>query len=103
MIDKISASVAEALADVSDGATVMIGGFGTAGIPNALIIFFLINLFGLSCDINGKHKQYENKKQTQSPGHRRTKRANQNTDKRACRSGSDRRQSGAESCGQKYD
>lgn len=37
MIDKISASVAEALADVSDGATVMIGGFGTAGIPNALI------------------------------------------------------------------
>ena len=36
MIDKISASVAEALADVSDGATVMIGGFGTAGIPNAL-------------------------------------------------------------------
>ena len=37
MINKISASVAEALADVSDGATVMIGGFGTAGIPNALI------------------------------------------------------------------
>ena len=37
MIDKIAASVAEALADVSDGATVMIGGFGTAGIPNALI------------------------------------------------------------------
>ena len=37
MIDKIAASVAEALADVRDGATVMIGGFGTAGIPNALI------------------------------------------------------------------
>lgn len=37
MIDKIAASVGEALADVRDGATVMIGGFGTAGIPNALI------------------------------------------------------------------
>ena len=37
MIDKIAASVAEALADVKDGSTVMIGGFGTAGIPNELI------------------------------------------------------------------
>jgi len=37
MIDKIFASVGAALADVRDGATVMIGGFGTAGIPNALI------------------------------------------------------------------
>ena len=37
MIDKIAASVAEALAGVKDGATVMIGGFGTAGIPNELI------------------------------------------------------------------
>ncbi|MDB5872820.1 MAG: 3-oxoadipate CoA-transferase [Ramlibacter sp.] len=37
MIDKIAASVAEALKDVRDGATVMIGGFGTAGIPNELI------------------------------------------------------------------
>ena len=37
MIDKIAASVAEALADVQDGATVLIGGFGTAGIPNELI------------------------------------------------------------------
>lgn len=37
MINKIAASVAEALADVQDGATVMIGGFGTAGIPNELI------------------------------------------------------------------
>ena len=37
MIDKIAASVAEALADVTDGATVLIGGFGTAGIPNELI------------------------------------------------------------------
>jgi 3-oxoadipate CoA-transferase alpha subunit len=37
MIDKIAASVAEALADVQDGATVLIGGFGTAGIPGELI------------------------------------------------------------------
>ncbi|CAM3389701.1 3-oxoacid CoA-transferase subunit A [Paracidovorax anthurii] len=37
MINKISESVAQALADVRDGATVMIGGFGTAGIPNELI------------------------------------------------------------------
>ena len=37
MINKISNSVAEALADVKDGATVMMGGFGTAGIPIELI------------------------------------------------------------------
>ena len=37
MIDKIAASIAEALAGVADGATVMIGGFGTAGIPGELI------------------------------------------------------------------
>ena len=37
MINKISASVADALADTQDGATVLIGGFGTAGIPNELI------------------------------------------------------------------
>ncbi len=37
MIDKIVASAAEALSDVPDGATVMIGGFGTAGLPNELI------------------------------------------------------------------
>lgn len=37
MIDKIAASVAEALEGVEDGATVLIGGFGTAGIPNELI------------------------------------------------------------------
>jgi len=36
MIDKIVASPALALADVPDGATVMIGGFGTAGLPNEL-------------------------------------------------------------------
>jgi 3-oxoadipate CoA-transferase alpha subunit len=37
MIDKIAASVSEALQGVADGSTVMIGGFGTAGIPNELI------------------------------------------------------------------
>ena len=37
MIDKIAASIAQALQDVADGATVMIGGFGTAGIPNELV------------------------------------------------------------------
>jgi len=37
MIDKILASAAAALADVRDGATVLIGGFGTAGQPNELI------------------------------------------------------------------
>ena len=37
MIDKIARSVADALAGVKDGATVLIGGFGTAGIPNELI------------------------------------------------------------------
>ena len=37
MINKIVPSVAEALAGVRDGATVLIGGFGTAGIPNELI------------------------------------------------------------------
>jgi 3-oxoadipate CoA-transferase alpha subunit len=37
MIDKEVASVAEAVADVFDGATVMIGGFGEAGSPIELI------------------------------------------------------------------
>ncbi|RYF40417.1 MAG: 3-oxoacid CoA-transferase subunit A [Comamonadaceae bacterium] len=37
MIDKIAASVAHALEGVRDGATVLIGGFGTAGIPDELI------------------------------------------------------------------
>lgn len=36
MIQKELGSVAEAVADVPDGATVMIGGFGTAGLPNEL-------------------------------------------------------------------
>jgi 3-oxoadipate CoA-transferase alpha subunit len=37
MIDKIVSTPAEALRDVRDGARVMIGGFGTAGLPNELI------------------------------------------------------------------
>jgi len=37
MIDKIAASIAEALAGVQDGSTVLIGGFGTSGIPGELI------------------------------------------------------------------
>ena len=37
MINKIAASIAEALTGIEDGATVLIGGFGTAGIPNELI------------------------------------------------------------------
>jgi len=37
MIDKLAPSVADALAGTQDGATVLIGGFGTAGIPNELI------------------------------------------------------------------
>jgi len=37
MIDKFVASAEAALADVADGATIMIGGFGGAGMPVALI------------------------------------------------------------------
>ena len=37
MIDKFVASAEAALADIADGATVMIGGFGNAGMPAALI------------------------------------------------------------------
>ena len=37
MIDKIVGSAAAAVADIPDGATVMIGGFGTAGMPSELI------------------------------------------------------------------
>jgi 3-oxoadipate CoA-transferase, alpha subunit len=36
MIDKTVATCGAAVADVHDGATVMIGGFGTAGLPNEL-------------------------------------------------------------------
>jgi 3-oxoadipate CoA-transferase alpha subunit len=37
VIDKLMPSAAQALADVPDGATVMIGGFGNAGLPVALV------------------------------------------------------------------
>jgi 3-oxoadipate CoA-transferase alpha subunit len=41
MINKLQESAAQALRDVGDGATVMIGGFGTAGLPNELIAALL--------------------------------------------------------------
>ncbi len=37
MINKFVPSIAEALADTRDGSTILIGGFGTAGIPDELI------------------------------------------------------------------
>src|SRR6476661_4155903 len=37
MINKIFDSLASAVKDVNDGATIMIGGFGTAGMPSELI------------------------------------------------------------------
>ena len=37
MINKIVDSIEAAVGDVRDGATVMIGGFGTAGMPSELI------------------------------------------------------------------
>ena len=37
MINKIANTIAEALHNTKDGSTVLIGGFGTAGIPNELI------------------------------------------------------------------
>ena len=37
MIDKSIATPEAAVADIFDGATVMIGGFGTAGMPDQLI------------------------------------------------------------------
>jgi 3-oxoadipate CoA-transferase alpha subunit len=41
MVNKLVDSVAQALAGVADGATVLIGGFGTAGIPGELIEGFI--------------------------------------------------------------
>ncbi|MBD7939956.1 3-oxoacid CoA-transferase subunit A [Brevundimonas guildfordensis] len=37
MINKIMASAAEAVSDIGDGSTIMIGGFGAAGMPDQLI------------------------------------------------------------------
>ena len=37
MLNKRAHSIAEAVADIKDGATILVGGFGTAGIPNELI------------------------------------------------------------------
>ena len=35
-MNKVVASVAEAVADIPDGATIMVGGFGNSGVPDAL-------------------------------------------------------------------
>jgi 3-oxoacid CoA-transferase subunit A len=37
MVSKVSSSVAEAVADIVDGATITVGGFGLCGIPSVLI------------------------------------------------------------------
>jgi len=37
MINKLMDTLAAAVADVRDGSTVMVGGFGTAGLPNELV------------------------------------------------------------------
>ncbi len=37
MLDKVVASPAEAVADIVDGASLAVGGFGVVGVPNALI------------------------------------------------------------------
>jgi 3-oxoadipate CoA-transferase, alpha subunit len=37
MIEKIAATAQEAVADIQDGAVIMLGGFGTAGMPDQLI------------------------------------------------------------------
>lgn len=37
MMDKVSATPAEAVADISDGSTVAVGGFGLVGVPEILI------------------------------------------------------------------
>ena len=37
MINKLAASIQDALGTVVDGATILVGGFGTAGVPEALI------------------------------------------------------------------
>ena len=38
MIDKVQASAAACVADIPDGATLLVGGFGLCGIPEHLII-----------------------------------------------------------------
>jgi 3-oxoadipate CoA-transferase alpha subunit len=43
MIDKTVASPRAAVADIEDGATVMIGGFGTAGMPSELIDALIVH------------------------------------------------------------
>jgi 3-oxoacid CoA-transferase subunit A len=42
-MDKVSPSVADAVADIPDGATLSVGGFGLCGIPSALLDALLAN------------------------------------------------------------
>ncbi|MEI6718628.1 MAG: CoA-transferase, partial [Betaproteobacteria bacterium] len=37
MINKQAKTVVQAIGNIDDGATIMVGGFGTAGIPDELI------------------------------------------------------------------
>ena len=41
MIDKVVATAAEAVADIGDGASLAVGGFGMSGVPAALIAALL--------------------------------------------------------------
>lgn len=41
MINKVVASLEAAVADIRDGATIMVGGFGTAGMPTELVLALL--------------------------------------------------------------
>ena len=45
-MDKVSASAADAVADIPDGATLAVGGFGLCGIPSVLIEALLAALRG---------------------------------------------------------
>ena len=53
-MDKRAGTAAEALADVADGATVFISGFGGAGFPNVLI-HALRGYQRLYCGSSGKN------------------------------------------------
>src|SRR5688572_32119491 len=53
MIDKVVASAGEAIRDISDGATLVVGGFGLCGIPENLINALVKSgVKGLTCVSN---------------------------------------------------
>ncbi|HIA16194.1 MAG TPA: hypothetical protein EYN72_05335, partial [Dehalococcoidia bacterium] len=58
MIDKIFSSMDEAVADISDGSTIMFPGFGNTGIPRNLMAALLTqgakNLIGISNGSGGR-------------------------------------------------